>query len=153
LHGGALPQPEGVAPHCLACLSSDPISDTAKLSTDSTDSRGLTGGWRRSAFAVKAIRRGGCGGVAGIGGTIRPGPRSFMTAPCRRRVEALFDLANDLDPARLTTFLHQQCAADPDLRAAVEELLRLDRKAEATEFLLRSPVAGSRREYTVAPPV
>src|SRR5262245_7559472 len=64
--------------------------------------------------------------------------------PCPRRVEELFDQALDLDPARLTTFLDEQCAGDPGLRAAVERLLRLDRRAEEANSLLRSPLADSR---------
>src|SRR6516165_1430722 len=67
-----------------------------------------------------------------------------MAEPSPRRVEELFDQAIDLDPARLAAFLDQQCAGDADLRAAVEELLQLDRSAQATESLLRSPLAGSR---------
>jgi eukaryotic-like serine/threonine-protein kinase len=67
-----------------------------------------------------------------------------MAEPCPRRVEELFDQALDLDPARLPTFLDEQCAGDAGLRAAVEELLHLDRRAEATETLLRGPVAESR---------
>src|SRR5262245_5875616 len=67
-----------------------------------------------------------------------------MAEPCPRRVEELFGRAIDLDPAWVSTFLDEQCGGDADLRAAVEELLRLDGRAEATESLLRSPVAGSR---------
>ena len=63
----------------------------------------------------------------------------------------MFDQAVDLDPARLAAFLDEQCAGDADLRAAVEELLHLDRGAEAAESLLRSPLAGSRPK-AVAPP-
>ena len=54
-----------------------------------------------------------------------------MAEPSPRRVEELFDQAVDLDPARLTTFLDEQCAGDADLRAAVEELLQLDRERPA----------------------
>ena len=39
-----------------------------------------------------------------------------MAEPCPRRVEELFDQAIDLDPARLPTFLEEQCAGDADLR-------------------------------------
>ena len=74
-----------------------------------------------------------------------------MAEPSPRRVEELFDQAVDLDPARLATFLDEQCAGDADLRAAVEELLQLDRGAHAAESLLRSPLAGSRPK-AFAPP-
>src|SRR5262245_42923842 len=74
-----------------------------------------------------------------------------MSQPCPRRVEELFDQAIDLDPARLTTFLDQQCQGDPGLRAAVEELLQLDRQAQQTESLLRSPLARSRLKASASP--
>jgi WD40 repeat protein/predicted Ser/Thr protein kinase len=74
-----------------------------------------------------------------------------MAEPSPRRVEALFDQALDLDPARRAAFLDEQCQGDADLRAAVEELLQLDRRAQATESLLRSPLAGSRPK-PAAPP-
>src|SRR5262249_34925007 len=63
----------------------------------------------------------------------------------------LFDQAIDLDPAQLTTFLDEQCAGDADLRAAVVELLQLNRRAEATECVLRSPVAAARRQAPAPP--
>jgi Flp pilus assembly protein TadD/tRNA A-37 threonylcarbamoyl transferase component Bud32 len=63
-----------------------------------------------------------------------------MAEPSLRRVEAVFDQALDLDPARLAAFLDEQCAGDADLRAAVEELLQLDRRAQAGEALLHSPL-------------
>src|SRR5262245_19279625 len=66
-----------------------------------------------------------------------------MAEPSPRRVEELFDQALDLDPARLSTFLDEQCGGDADLRAAVEELVELDRRADATAFL-HSPVTESR---------
>jgi WD40 repeat protein/predicted Ser/Thr protein kinase len=68
-----------------------------------------------------------------------------MPEPSPRRVEELFDQALDLDPARLTAFLDEQCQGDADLRAAVERLLHCDRDAPAAEALLRSPLAGPRR--------
>src|SRR5262245_43268031 len=73
--------------------------------------------------------------------------------PCRRRVEELFDRAIDLGPERLPTFLDEQCGGDAELRAAVEELLRLDREADATEPALRSPVAGSRQQAPAPPAI
>src|SRR5262245_38515308 len=67
-----------------------------------------------------------------------------MAEPSPRRVRELFDQALDLDPARLAAFLDEQCQGDADLRAAVERLLRLDRRAQADEALLRSPLATTR---------
>jgi hypothetical protein len=67
-----------------------------------------------------------------------------MAGPSPQRVEELFDQAVDLEPARLAAFLDEQCQGDAALRAAVEELLQLDRRAQADESLLRSPLAGSR---------
>src|SRR5262245_16992660 len=76
-----------------------------------------------------------------------------MSPPCPRRVEELFDQAIDLDPARLTTFLDQQCQSDAGLRAAVEELLQIDRRAEGIETLLRSPVAQARLQAPAPAPL
>src|SRR5262245_23359788 len=78
-----------------------------------------------------------------------------MAEPSPQRVEELFDRAIDLDPARLAAFLDEQCQGDAGLRAAVEELLQLDREAEAAASLLRSPLAGSRPQATApaAPPL
>jgi len=67
-----------------------------------------------------------------------------MAEPSPRRVEELFDRAIDLDPARRAAFLDEQCGADADLRAAVEELLQLDSSAQAADSLLRSPLARTR---------
>src|SRR5262249_32724666 len=74
-----------------------------------------------------------------------------MAKPSPQRVEELFDQALDLDPARLAAFLDEQCAGDANLRAAVEKLLQLDRRAQTADTLLRSPLAGARpKEF--APP-
>src|SRR5262249_21002829 len=76
---------------------------------------------------------------------------SPMSQPDPRRVEELFDQALDLDPARLAAFLDERCKGDADLRAAVEEVLRLDRRAQEADTLMRSPLAGWRpKEF--APP-
>jgi WD40 repeat protein/predicted Ser/Thr protein kinase len=66
-----------------------------------------------------------------------------MPEPSPRRVEELFDQAIDLDPARRAAFLDEQCGGDAELRAAVENLLRLDGTAQADELLLRGPLAVS----------
>jgi WD40 repeat protein/predicted Ser/Thr protein kinase len=74
-----------------------------------------------------------------------------MAEPSPRRVEELFDQALDLEPARLAAFLDEQCQGDADLRAAVERLLRHDRRAQADESLLRSPLVGSRPQAPAPP--
>jgi WD40 repeat protein/predicted Ser/Thr protein kinase len=74
-----------------------------------------------------------------------------MREPSPQRVEDLFDRALDLEPHQRTAFLDEQCGGDADLRAAVEKLLDLDRRAQAAESLLRSPLAGSRPK-AFAPP-
>src|SRR6516165_9545312 len=73
-----------------------------------------------------------------------------MAEPSPRRVEELFEQAIDLDPARLAAFLDEQCGGDADLRAAVEELLQLDRRVQADETFLRSPLAESRPKVSVS---
>src|SRR5262245_40645077 len=74
-----------------------------------------------------------------------------MSEPSARSVEELFYQAVDLEPTQLTAFLDEQCAGDANLRAAVEELMQLDRGAQATEGLLRSPLAESRRKVSAPP--
>ena len=73
-----------------------------------------------------------------------------MGEPSPQRVEELFDRAVDLEPPR-AAFLDEQCGGDAQLRAAVEELLQLDRRAQADPSLLRSPLAGSRPEGGALP--
>jgi tetratricopeptide (TPR) repeat protein/predicted Ser/Thr protein kinase len=65
----------------------------------------------------------------------------------------LFQQAIDVEPARLTMFLDEQCGGNTELRAAVEELVRLDQRAEQTESLLRGPVAESRLKASAAAPL
>src|SRR5437660_93607 len=62
-----------------------------------------------------------------------------MAGPPLGRVEALFHRAVDLAPAERAGLLDAECAGDPALRAAVEELLRLDDLGE-TSILSVSPV-------------
>jgi WD40 repeat protein/predicted Ser/Thr protein kinase len=78
-----------------------------------------------------------------------------MREPSPERVEELFDQAVDLAPAQRAAFLDEQCGGDARLRAAVEELLQLDSRAEADDSLLRSPLAESRphRPAPTGPPV
>ena len=74
-----------------------------------------------------------------------------MAEPSPQRLEELFHRAVDLEPAARAAFLDEQCAGDPDLRMAVEELLQLDGTAPGTESLLRSPLAGSRPQAHALP--
>jgi eukaryotic-like serine/threonine-protein kinase len=67
-----------------------------------------------------------------------------MPEPTSEAVKALFLQVTDLDPAQRGAFLDAQCAADPDLRAAVDELLRFHDKAENAPDFLRSPAAAAR---------
>ena len=67
-----------------------------------------------------------------------------MPEPSPEAVEALFQQAADLDPERRGAFLDEQCAGDPDLRAAVEELLHFDAKAQSAPDFLHSPAADVR---------
>jgi WD40 repeat protein len=59
-------------------------------------------------------------------------------------VKALFLQAADLDADRRGAFLDQACAGDADLRAAVEELLEFDAKAQSSPDFLLSPAAEAR---------
>ncbi len=74
-----------------------------------------------------------------------------MAEPSSRRVEELFHQAVDLGPSQQAAFLDEQCAGDTDLRAAVEELVGLDRKARQDELLLRSPLEGVRQSLAAPP--
>src|SRR5262245_2510398 len=67
-----------------------------------------------------------------------------MPEPSPEVVEDLFQQAADLVPERRGAFLDERCAGDPDLRAAVEELLQFDAKARSAPDFLRSPAADVR---------
>jgi serine/threonine-protein kinase len=67
-----------------------------------------------------------------------------MSEPSPETVEALFHEVADLDPQRRGAYLNQRCAGDPELRAAVEELLRFDAKAQSATDFLQSPAADLR---------
>src|SRR5262245_35264645 len=67
-----------------------------------------------------------------------------MAEPSPEAVEALFQQAVDLAPERRGVFLDEQCDGDPDLRAAVEELLHFDAKAQSAPQFLKSPAAEVR---------
>jgi serine/threonine protein kinase len=62
-----------------------------------------------------------------------------MPDPSPEAVEALFQQAADLSPAQRGSFLDKHCASDPDLRAAVEELLQFDAEAQSDPDFLPSP--------------
>jgi hypothetical protein len=53
------------------------------------------------------------------------------------RIKRLFGAASELEPARRTDFLGQVCGDDPELRAAVEQLLR---SSEPPANFLEPPV-------------
>jgi WD40 repeat protein/predicted Ser/Thr protein kinase len=59
-------------------------------------------------------------------------------------VKALFLQAADLDSQWRGAFLDEQCAGDAALRAAVEELLHFDAKAQSAPDFLHSPAADTR---------
>jgi eukaryotic-like serine/threonine-protein kinase len=67
-----------------------------------------------------------------------------MPEPSPETVEALFQQAADLAPQRRGAFLDEQCDGDLDLRAAVEELLQFDAKAQGAPDFLHSPAAAVR---------
>jgi WD40 repeat protein/predicted Ser/Thr protein kinase len=54
-------------------------------------------------------------------------------------VKALFLQVADLDPGQRHAFLVEQCAGDAELRAAVEDLLSFDAKAQSAPDFLHSP--------------
>ena len=67
-----------------------------------------------------------------------------MPEPSPEAVEALFQQAIDLDPELHGTFLDGDSFDDPDLRAAVEELLHFDAEAQNEPEFLCSPAANAR---------
>src|SRR5262245_50722758 len=67
-----------------------------------------------------------------------------MPEPSHEDVEALFQQAIELSPERRGAFLDERCAGDVDLRAAVEDLLAFDAKAQSAPDFLPSPTAGIR---------
>jgi WD40 repeat protein/predicted Ser/Thr protein kinase len=67
-----------------------------------------------------------------------------MSEPSPAAVEALFQQAADLPPEQRAAFLDCQCDGDVDLRAAVEDLLRFDAKAQSAPGFLQSPAADVR---------
>ncbi len=67
-----------------------------------------------------------------------------MSEPSPDAVETLFQEAADLAPEMRGAFLDERCAGDADLRAAVEELLFFDAKAQSTPDFLRFPATDIR---------
>ena len=74
-----------------------------------------------------------------------------MPEPSSEAVEALFQQATDIGPAHRGAFLDEQCAGDPALRAAVEDLLRFDAEAEGDPDFLFSPAAEARAALPLSP--
>jgi eukaryotic-like serine/threonine-protein kinase len=74
-----------------------------------------------------------------------------MPEPSHEAVEDLFQQAADLDPALRCAFLDEQCAGNPELRSAVEELLHFDSKARTAPNFLQSPAAEVRAALPLAP--
>ncbi len=72
-----------------------------------------------------------------------------MPEPSPEAVEATFQQATEIDPERRGAFLDEQCAGDPHLRAAVEDLLRFDAEAESDPDFLPSPVAHARAIFPI----
>src|SRR5262249_45628144 len=64
-----------------------------------------------------------------------------MPKPPLRRLEEVFHQAVAVDPPQRPAFLDAACAGDPELRAAVEELLKHDRDDAGSDKFLRSPLA------------
>jgi WD40 repeat protein/predicted Ser/Thr protein kinase len=73
-----------------------------------------------------------------------------MPEPSPEAVEAVFQEAADLEPSRRDAFLAERCAGDPGLRAAVEELLRFDAKAQIDPDFLHSPAVDLRAGVPMA---
>jgi WD40 repeat protein len=73
-----------------------------------------------------------------------------MPEPSPESVEALFQQAADQPPERVSAFLDEHCAGDPDLRRAVEELLHFDAKAQGAPDFLRGPAATLRAPLPMA---
>jgi serine/threonine protein kinase/WD40 repeat protein len=62
-----------------------------------------------------------------------------MPRPTFQRLEELFNRAVDLTPAERAAFLELECAGEPELRSALEDMLRHDTTEDGR---LASPVAG-----------
>jgi eukaryotic-like serine/threonine-protein kinase len=63
-----------------------------------------------------------------------------MAQPSLQKVEQLFHAAADLTPDRRAAFLDEQCAGEPELRAAVEALLAQDAAGHDSPSFLGSPI-------------
>src|SRR6516162_8005122 len=73
-----------------------------------------------------------------------------MPEPSPDIVEALFQRLLDLPPEGRQAFLDEQCAGDAELRAAVEELLLCDARAQSSPDFLHSQAAEARAILTSA---
>jgi len=63
-----------------------------------------------------------------------------MPQPSFERLEELFHRATELPDADVTAFLDRECAGQPELRKALEEMLRHDRRDTTEDGPLVSPV-------------
>src|SRR4051794_38730139 len=66
-----------------------------------------------------------------------------MAQPPLQRLEELFNRAVDLAPTERGAFLDHECWGAPELRPAVEALLRRDGEDVTEDGRLASPVAGA----------
>jgi WD40 repeat protein/predicted Ser/Thr protein kinase len=76
-----------------------------------------------------------------------------MSEPSPDVVEAVFQEAIDLEPQQRGAFLDERCAGDLALRAAVEELLHFDAKAQSATRFLQSPASDFRAALPTPAPV
>jgi WD40 repeat protein len=65
-----------------------------------------------------------------------------MARPSIQRLEELFNRVVDLPAAEQAAFLDRECAGDPELRIALENMLASDRNDRTEDGQLASPVAG-----------
>src|SRR5579864_6370017 len=75
-----------------------------------------------------------------------------MPEPPLKRLEELFHRAAALPPDQRPTYLSEACAGDADLRAAVEDLLRLDVTGTIPSPVSRQPDEESVSATTILPP-
>src|SRR3984957_15790003 len=77
-----------------------------------------------------------------------------MPRPALKQIEQLFHEALALPPEERLAFLETACAGNPDLRAAVDELLRHDDTGVPTDNFLVSPVTQAAAQLRPeAPPL
>ncbi len=69
-----------------------------------------------------------------------------MTDERLQEIEELFHRALSLDPKELPAFLDRECAGDPDLRAALENILASDRKTAPLFSEVRAELAATAKD-------